>query len=373
MNIREKIINNTKTLVIKIGSSLLSKDTAINLDFIENLALKVSNLKEKGLQVVIVTSGAVSLGMDKLGITEKPNKIPKRQAMAAIGQPLLMHHYSKAFEKHDLVIAQILLTKEGIDDRTRFLNAKNALYELLNENVIPIINENDSVSVDELKLGDNDQLSSQVAHLVDADLLLIMTDIDGLYDQDPRYDQNAKRISLIEDIKKIDDCNLGGNSTRGTGGMITKVIAAKQAMSFGIATWIVSGKNGNILDQVFNSSDCGSLFYSEEKTLKGKKFWIAYSSQVKGSLTIDEGASNALLKSNKSLLPKGVIKLTGSFEIGDTVDIKSMNGKVIARGLVNYSSREASLIIGFHSDQIEKKLGYKYYDEIINRDNLVLL
>lgn len=369
---RDEIINNARTIVIKMGSSLLSANQGVDHQFISSFVEKIAQLKESGKTIVIVTSGAVACGMELLGIKTKSQKIPKRQAMAAIGQPLLMHAYAKEFSKYKIHIGQMLLTKDGLENRTRFLNAKHAMLELINEGVVPIINENDTISVDELKLGDNDQLSAQVAHLVEADLLLILTDVDGLYDDDPRENPNAKRISKVEDISKIDSDKLGKNSLKGTGGMITKVLAATQAVSFGIPTWIIKGSDINNLDLVFSGKDIGTIFTSQEKSLSGKKFWIAHTAKSKGKIRIDEGAVQAVTQSSKSLLVSGISEVIGVFEIGDIVDLIDSHDKTIAKGLVNYSSEEIDQIKGLGSNEIESVLGYKYYDEIIHRNEMVL-
>ena len=313
-----------------------SPDTAkrgLNEEAFTRLSLAVSTLLAKGVEVAVVTSGAVAAGMGKLGLTERPKSIPEKQAAAAAGQSSLMGRYEKVFAAHNLNVAQVLLTHEDLSSRHRYLNARNTLFTLLSYNVIPIINENDTVVVDEIKFGDNDNLSALVAGLIDADLLLILTDTDGLYDKDPRSHADARLIPLVEKIDSHIEHMAGGVGTSiATGGMITKVQAARKASSVGIPTIIASGSDMSNIDRVFASEKVGTLFLSQSEKLTSRKHWIATVLKPKGAIIVDDGARDALISKGKSLLPTGIVGVEGDFGIGDAVLLEDKEGKKVGPG-----------------------------------------
>ncbi|MBI4410926.1 MAG: glutamate 5-kinase [Deltaproteobacteria bacterium] len=371
---RQRIIKQTKRLVLKIGSSVLTVDGGVRPGIVRDIARQVALLKKKGIEVVLVSSGAIACGMGILKLKKRPREIPQKQAVAAIGQPVLVRHYSQAFQKAGLHVAQILLTRDDLKDRHRFLTAKHAFQELFRAGVVPVVNENDSVAVEEIQVGDNDQLSALVSHLVDADLLLILTDIDGFYDKDPRRSKGACRIGLVENVDE-DAFKLaeGTQNEKSTGGMTTKLKAAYQAAFYGVPTWVVGGNDPKIISKVMAGEDVGTLFLPRSETLSSRKYWIGYTLKATGQIVVDEGAVMALRDKKKSLLPSGIVGVKGDFDIGDAVEILTPDQKLIARGLTAYSSREIEKIKGRKSTEIEKILGYKYYDEVVNRDDLVIL
>ena len=370
---RKDIIKKTRRIVIKIGSAVLAGEGHDGVDesVFSHLAKDVSSIKDKR-EMVIVSSGAIAIGMKRLGLKEKVKSIPEKQAVAAIGQGSLMALYEKVFSPLKIRVAQVLLTHDDLSDRHRFLNAKNTLQTLLEYNAIPIINENDTVAVDEIKFGDNDNLSALVTNLVEADLLVILTDINGLYNKDPKINKDAELIPVVDDIDKFVSAAGRTSGIYGTGGMQTKLEAAKKAAHFGVPTIVANGRERNVLKKIFSGEDIGTLFLPMEERLTSRKHWLAFSTRPAGSLILDDGAKNALLKKGKSLLSSGITGIEGDFDSGDAVSCVSPNGKEIARGIVNYSSEEIKRIKGLKTTEIEKVLGYKYFDEVIHRDNLVI-
>lgn len=370
---RKEIIKKTRRIVIKIGSAVLAGEghDAIDESVFSNLAKDVSSIKDKR-EIVIVSSGAIAIGMKRLGLKEKAKSIPEKQAVAAIGQGSLMAIYEKVFSPLKIRVAQVLLTHDDLSDRHRFLNAKNTLQALLEYNAIPIINENDTVAVEEIKFGDNDNLSALVTNLVESDLLVILTDIDGLYNKDPKINKDAELIPVVDDIDRFVFSAGRTSGIYGTGGMQTKLEAAKKAAHFGVPTIVANGREKNILKKIFSGEDIGTLFLPMEERLTSRKHWLAFSTRPAGSLILDDGAMNALLKKGKSLLSSGITGIEGNFDSGDAVSCVSPNGREIARGIVNYSSEEIKRIKGLKTSEIEKVLGYKYFDEVIHRDNLVI-
>jgi glutamate 5-kinase len=297
-----------------------------------------------------------------------------KQAAAAIGQSGLMRAYEKTFATYDRKVAQVLLTREDLSNRTRFLNARNTIQTLLNYGVIPVSNENDTVSVDEIKFGDHDNLSGMVTHLADAELLVILSDVDGLYTADPRVDSSAKLIPLVEKITVEMERAAGDTLTAvGLGGMQSKLTTAKKVGAYGTYMVIVNGKKNGVLRALFDGADVGTFFLPKDKKQDSRKHWIAYTVKCSGQITIDNGGKEALVNRGKSLLPGGVIKVEGSFKIGDCVNCVDANGDIFARGLVKYSSTELDQIKGIKTAQIESVLGHKDYDEVIHRDDLVVL
>ncbi|MEM4408225.1 MAG: glutamate 5-kinase [Candidatus Caldarchaeum sp.] len=372
---RAKLIRAAKRVVIKIGSSILtSSDMDINEDSFRSIAREVSALRTRGIEPVIVSSGAIAAGMKKLGLRQKPRGLAMKQAIAACGQSALMWYYEKAFSEYGEKVAQILITHDGLAIRKRFLYAQKTVLTLLRMGVIPIVNENDTVAVEEIMLGDNDNLAALVTSLTHADLLIMLTDIDGFYDKDPRLHPDAKIIPVIEkitpDVEKLAGGTMGRTTT---GGMKTKIEAARTAAAFGVPTIIANGKKDTTITDIFSDKDVGTLFVPEKSRLKGRKHWIAYTLRPSGTLVVDSGAKAALIKAGKSLLPSGVKAVYGKFEVGELVRCVDEGGYEIARGLSSYSSDEIKKILGSKSCDIESLLGYKYRDEIIHRDDLVVL
>lgn len=367
-----------KRIVVKVGTSILtSPDYLPDKSWIKKLTAQIAALTEKNIQVILVTSGAIGAGMGLLGLSTRPHLLPQQQAAAAIGQSRLMEIYNYSFKLHNLLTAQILLTNEDLSSRQRYLNAKNTLLTLLNYKVIPIINENDTVSVDEIRFGDNDKLSALVAVLAQADLLIILSDVDGLYSggiEKSRPKTKKDIISIVEKITpEVEKTATVSQSKVGTGGMISKIEAARICGAAGLPCIIANGRTPGILEKILGNQDTGTLFLPQKEQLAARKRWIKFNTKVKGRINVDAGAKEALALKNKSLLPKGIIEAAGTFAIGDTISIVDQNGQEFARGLVNYSSEELRKIKGRASSQIESILGYKYYDEIIHRDNLVIM
>jgi glutamate 5-kinase len=363
-----------KRVVIKIGSNILaSPEKGLNTDRIYTISKDVANLVDRGIKPVIVSSGAIAAGLKKLGLKEKPRDIKLKQAAAAIGQSSLMWAYEQKFSEFNKKVAQVLLTRDDITNRLRYINAKNTLFTLMSYNVIPLINENDPVAVDEIKFGDNDMLAALVAGLVEADMFVILSDVDGLYTKDPKH-KNAELIESVEEITP-EIIRLAGDreNTLGTGGMYSKLLAAKQANDYGIPVVIMNGKKSGLLHRLFDGERVGTYFKPKEAKLPSKKGWIAYGIKSKGLIFIDDGAVKALTTQGKSLLPSGIFKIEGDFEVGDAVSCVNKDGKKIAKGLTNYSSADLERIKGKKTSEIEKILGYKYSDEVIHRDNLVVI
>lgn len=373
---RKDYISSAKKIVVKIGSAVLAGEDNDGLDeaVFLNLARGISEIKKPGKDIILVTSGAIAIGMKKMGLKKKPASIPEKQAIAALGQGSLMSFYEKAFIPLGEKVAQMLLTHDDLANRQRFLNARNTLSTLLAYNIIPIINENDTVAVDEIKFGDNDHLAALVTNLIEADLLVILTDIDGLFDKDPKKYKTAKLIPVVDNVDHLAVAWEGETAGMfGTGGMASKVEAAKKAAHFGAPTIVANGRDPDILKKIFSCMDVGTLFLPREDKLTSKKHWIAFSARPKGRIFIDEGAKDAILKKGKSLLPSGITKIDGVFEAGEVIHCADRHGKEFARGVANYSSIEIEKIKGIKTTEIEKTLGYKYYDEVIHRDNLVKL
>ncbi|MCH7646803.1 MAG: glutamate 5-kinase [Nitrospinae bacterium] len=372
---RKPFLSNIKRVVIKVGSYILaSPDHTLNTEMIRNLVSQVAALKDEGMEIIIVSSGAIAAGIRQLGLPSVPQSMPKKQAAAAVGQSILIWEYERNFQEAGHQVAQVLLTHDDLANRHRFLNAKNTLGELLSFGVIPIINENDTVSVDEIKMGDNDLLSATVATMAQAQLLIIVSDVEGLYTGDPTRDEGARLLSEVEAITpEIEQAAGLPTSDVGSGGMATKVQAAKSAGLMGIPTIIVSGRQPDVIRQALEGDKVGTFFLPDKDRMAARKHWLRYTLKPKGSITVDEGAMQAITKRGKSLLPSGIVKVEGRFEYGDAVSLQGLNGKEIGRGLSNYTLDELRKIQGHHTKDIEALLGYKYYDEVVHRDNLVLI
>ncbi|HIJ60825.1 MAG TPA: glutamate 5-kinase [Nitrospirae bacterium] len=362
-------------LVIKIGSNILAdKKSGLKIKRIETISDDISRICALGNEVLIVSSGAITAGMKRLGFVEKPSEVRLKQASAAVGQSILMSAYEKSFNRHNRKIAQVLLTREDLSNRKRYINAKNTLLTLLSFNVIPVINENDTVSTEEIKFGDNDQLAALVAGTVEADWLIILSDVDGLYTSDPTSNADAELIREVSEITpQIESIAGASRSGVGTGGMYSKILAAKKALAYGIKVNIISGKKSGVLKRLISGKHEGTAFLPTAKSINSRKGWIAFATRPKGALILDDGAIKALVKSGKSLLPSGIKEVQGEFEIGEAVRCLDTKGIKIAKGIVNYSSQDISKIKGKKSHLIEQILGFKYADEVIHRDNLVIL
>lgn len=368
-------IKKAKRIVIKLGSSIITDEkNIIDENFLCHLAEQIRILQNKGKEIIIVSSGAVAAGMMVLNLKQKPKSISEKQALAAFGQGFLIAKYNEIFSKLGMLIAQVLLTSEDIADRKRYLNAKNTLENLISKKIIPIINENDTVVTNEIKLGDNDNLSAEVACLLESDLLIILSDVEGFYDKDPRSNTNANIIDTVSDISKyIENVSNKSGTIVGTGGIYTKLQAAKKVMIMGIPCVLAKGKMENVIIKILKGEKIGTFFVPVKKKISHKKYFIAFNVKPKGKIIIDEGAKEAIIKKGKSLLPSGIVDAVGNFDVGDVVEIEDRKNIKIARGLVNYSAVEVEKIKGSKSSEIEKKLGYKYEDEVVHRNNLVLI
>ena len=372
---RASYTSEAKRWVIKIGSALLTKDGK-GLDYaaIKDWSEQITQLRKQGIEIILVSSGSVAEGMSRMGWTKRPTELAELQAAAAIGQTGLIEAYENQFKKHDIQAAQILLTHDDISNRKRYLNARNTLRALLKFKALPIINENDTVALEEMRLGDNDTLAALAANLIEADLLVILTDQEGLFDKDPRHNDDAKLISE-DSANNADLLKFVGelSTSLGSGGMGTKLTAAKRAAHSGCATVIASGREEKVLQRLAKGEDIGTLLKPDKTQITARKQWIAGQVQVNGSLILDQGASQAIQKNGTSLLPIGIENSEGKFERGDVIDCKNSEGKIVARGVVNYSHKEVCQLYKTPSDQILRILGYAGEAEIIHRDNLVVL
>jgi glutamate 5-kinase len=372
---RRELLKSIKRVVIKIGSRVLTDDDGgLDQAVIGRICGDMALLRAQGQQVVVVSSGAIAAGRSELGLAEKPRTIPQKQAAAAIGQTRLMRAYEEALAPHGLKAAQLLLTSEDLGSRQRFLNARATIDTLLGFGIIPVINENDTVVVDEIKFGDNDNLSALVTNVAESDLLVILTDVEGLYSADPGQNPDARLIPLVQGItRELERAAGGSGSTVGTGGMATKVAAAKKAAKNGVPTILIAGKRAGILSAAMRGEEVGTLFLPQGAGLNRRKHWIGYTLKPAGRVIVDDGARNVLQKKGKSLLPSGVVGVEGRFERGACVRVCGTDGSEFARGLSDYSSGEIALLAGHKSSEIEELLGYRYADVVIHRDNLVMM
>ena len=371
---KKSILTRARRVVVKIGSQILSSKDGIEEGRLRGLVRQLAELQGGKRQVVVVSSGAVAAGMTQLGWKERPKTIPEKQALAAVGQIKLMALYERTFARFDKSVAQVLLTADDLANRQRYINAKHTFQMLLGSSIIPIVNENDTVAVEEMKFGDNDHLSALVATLLEADLLVILSDVEGIYDKDPRVHDDAQLIPLIGEARGLRQA-IGGASVSavGTGGIASKIAAAEEAAAAGIPTIIASGMQNGVLEKVFDAKQqIGTLILPDEKHLRRKKHWIGFNLKPAGTIVVNEGAYQAVAGKGKSLLPAGVERVEGPFGVGDCVRI-DFQGREFARGLVNYGESELNRIKGLHTSKIEKVLGYKAQDEVIHRDDLVIL
>jgi glutamate 5-kinase len=374
---KRQLLPRVRRVVVKVGSSILSSVKGIDRVRLRRLVDELAELRGRGYQVVLVSSGAVAAGLARLGLTERPKTMPQKQAAAAVGQIGLMSLYEQHFAAYGLHVAQILLTHDDLASRRRYLNARHAFEALLHAGVVAVVNENDTVVVEEMKFqfGDNDNLSALVASLVDADLLVILSDVAGLYTADPRLQREAALVPLVTQITgRIQEYASASRSGLGTGGMASKLQAAYKATKAGIPCVVADGLHAGVLAAVFDpAQSTGTLFLPQGDRLAKRKHWIAHTLRPAGTLTVDRGAYEAVLRKGRSLLPKGVAEVDGRFEAGDCVSCVSPDGQEFARGLVSYGRAELLKIKGLHSSAIESVLGYRISDEVIHRNDLVLL
>ena len=369
-------LKKAKRIVVKVGTSTITyANGKRNFSQIDRLARELSDLQNQGKEMILVSSGAVAVGVDRLGLPAKPATIPGKQACAAVGQGVLMHTYEKLFADYGQIVAQVLITRTEAIDRHRYTNCRNTFMTLLQQGVIPIVNENDVVALDELKIGDNDNMSALVAGIVDADLVIILSDIDGLYTANPATHPEATLVHTVQEITPEVEASAGGvGSSRGTGGMATKIQAAKAATNSGIQLVIASGTEKNAIPRILQGEEIGTLFVSRENRLQFRKRWLAFGAKIQGSIVVDDGCAKAIRKAGGcSILPAGIYQVVGDFQSGSTVSVIDKEGHELARGLVHYTAAELEKIKGCKSADIEGILGHKNFDEVIHRDDLVIL
>lgn len=370
---RKDLLKSVKRVVIKIGSGVLTGDDGLNMPAMDDLTADMSALRKSGKEVVLVSSGAIAAGIRKLGMTRRPRSVSEQQATAAVGQGSLIRAWENAFEEHGHQVGQVLLTRDDLTHRRRYLNARNTIFTLLSWNIIPIVNENDTVVVDELKFGDNDNLSAMVTNLSESDFLINLTNIDGLFDKDPRDHEDARLISVVEKVdRKITRFAGAIPGFLGTGGMGSKISAAKKVALAGVPTIIANGLKPGIIKHLFGGHVEGTLFLPEPVSLCSRKHWIAFTKSPRGEIVIDRGAEIAIVEKGKSLLPSGIKGVRGRFSPGNSVLLINEDGEPVAVGMVSYHSGNIQKIMGAKSAEIESILGFKHDDEVIHRNNLVL-
>lgn len=370
---RKDLLKPIKRVVIKVGSGVLTADEGLNMTVIDELAAAICDIRKMKIEVILVSSGAIASGLKKIGLSKRSHSVAEKQALAAAGQCRLMMAYEEAFGRLGKKVAQILLTRDDLNNRSRYLNARNTIFTLLCWDVIPIINENDTVVVDEIKFGDNDNLSAMVTNLTESHLLVNLTNIDGLFDNDPRTHKDAQLIRVVEQVnRKIVKYASAIPGSLGTGGMASKVKAARKMALAGVPTIIANGLRPGILKSIFSGEEEGTIFLPLENTLCRRKHWIMFTKSPRGDIVLDNGAETAIVKNGKSLLPSGISEVRGRFRIGDAVRLISESGRQLAVGMANYDSSDVKRIAGKKTSEIESILGFKYDDEVIHRDNLVL-
>jgi glutamate 5-kinase len=377
MSTHRGLAKRAKRIVVKVGSSTLTRDGEIRAVAFSNLARQIATLQEDRREVVLVSSGAIAVGARRLGWDHPGRTIPEKQAAAAVGQIGLIELYRRRFAKHGREVAQVLLTRTGLEDRERFLNARHTLQQLIALGVVPIVNENDTVATDEIRFGDNDILSANLVNLTGAQLLVILSDVDGMFERPPiAGEPNAPLIELVESVTpRIRAAASGTDNAFGRGGMQTKLEAAQSAARSGAATVVCNGNTHDVLLRVAAGEPLGTLFVPDEprQRMASRKHWLAFTARVRGKIVIDEGAARALVERGRSLLPAGVVDVQGSFQIGDTVSCVDRSGRELARGLSAYPADAVKAIKGIGTREIERVLGYSNGDEVIHRDDLVLL
>lgn len=369
--LRQTVLTSARNVVVKIGTQLLTVEDgdkpSLDSAFIRQIAKQIVKLRKEGRQVTLVSSGAVGAGCVTLGMTKRPSDLAELQAVAAVGQRQLMTEWHKAFIKHKMAVGQVVLTRKDFDDRVRFLNIRNCVNKLHELDCVPILNENDTVAVDELRFGDNDLLAAMTTNALRADALLLLTAVDGLLDRD------GEVIDLIDDMAAFQGLSRAGSSKWGKGGMSTKLESAKLVMDAGEVAVIASGREPDVITRVLSGERLGTVCMPALRKMDSRQRWIALTARPSGTLQIDDGATTAICSRHKSLLASGIAQITGRFNRGDVLLVRSETGKELARGLTNYSAEEMRLIMGKRSSQFQKLLGNAAYDEVIHKDNLVVL
>ena len=368
-----QLLARTRRVVVKVGSTTVSKNFDLNSVRLDALVQDLASVKQKGKEIILVTSGAIAAGTGRLGLTQRPQTLPGLQAAASVGQTRLMHAYEHRFSQYSQITGTMLLTQDDFNFRERYTHMSNTLRALLRLGVLPIINENDTVAVEEIKVGDNDTLAAYVTNLAEADLLIILSDQDGFYTADPRKNPEAQLISLVYDVTdELKRAAGSAGSDSGTGGMATKLHAAEIVTGSGEMMVLANGTEPEVVSRILAGEKIGTLFLPQER-MSGRKRWIAYSRPPKGRLFVDGGARRALVHQGRSLLPSGIRRVEGNFNHGDTVSCRDEDGIELARGLVNYNTHDLKRIVGKQTSEIEKLLGYYSYNEVIHRDNLVVM
>jgi glutamate 5-kinase len=373
-------LRDVRRLVVKVGTSTLTGGTrTLDRASVARLTEQIVRVRERGVEVILITSGAIAAGMGRLDLTTRPRDIGSLQAVAAVGQSLLMHAYETSFRAYHQPVAQVLLTAGDLSDRRRYLNVSNALASLFRFGVVPIVNENDTVSVDEIRVGDNDTLAALVANAADADLLILLSDIDGVFTEDPHRNLNATLIPVIHELTS-QVRSIGEEKTPkpngeqlGTGRLATKLHAAEIMVSSGKPMVLANGARANVVSDILDGCEIGTFFVPAPAKIGRRKQWIGFMRTPRGAISVDTGARDAVVNRGKSLLPSGIVSVTGTFQFGDAVRCLDPDGVEFARGLVNYSAEEVAAIRGKRTDAIEGILGYRYSDEVIHRDNLVVI
>ncbi len=373
--LRQSYLGKSRRVVVKVGSAVLTGEDGLNLSVMENLAREISFLIKSGKEVILVSSGAVAAGKKRLGLQVKRKlELKEKQGAAAVGQSRLMRFYEDIFDRLGYKVAQVLLTHDDLSNRNRYLNVRNTILTLLEWKIIPIINENDTVSVQELRFGDNDTLGALITNLIEADLFICLTDVAGLYTGNPHEDHEAKPVYTVAKVDKKVEAMAGYVvGALGTGGMQSKIQAARMVSVRGGSSFIGSGRQEGIVQQLFASEPVGTFFLPQVEKMQSRKHWIAYVLRPQGYLVLDQGACKAVMKGGKSLLPSGILEVRGAFGVGAPVQCLDEQGNAIATGLINYSASDLGKIKGLKTGEIEKALGYKDSDEVIHRDNLVVL
>ncbi|MBE0448509.1 MAG: glutamate 5-kinase [Actinobacteria bacterium] len=369
------VFHNARRIVVKLGTSTITESSGgIDRAQLKNVVDQIAQLRARGYQVVIVSSGAIAAGVEGLGLESRPTGIPELQAAASVGQGLLLHEYTTLFNAHGLKVGQILLTQYDVTYRQQYLNSRNALKTLLRLGIIPIINENDATAVDEIKFGDNDTLAALVSNLIRADLLILLSDTEGLYSRNPRHAHEATLIEVVDDITSEIESLAGGVGTNfGSGGMTTKIQAARIAAFAQVGMIIAHGRRESVLIDIMDAKKIGTFFAPRKKRLSGHRLWIAFGKIPMGSVIVDDGAANALISAGKSLLPAGIVGSEGEFQEGDAVNVKDIRGNIFAKGITNYSFGEVNQIKGLKSSEVLERFTDSVSEEVIHRDCLVIL
>jgi glutamate 5-kinase len=374
MALRRELLAKAKRVVVKVGSAVLTNDDGLNLAVMTSLAQDLRALMDDGREVVLVSSGAVAAGRKSMGFGTRPLPMREKQATAALGQVRLMREYEDIFGTLNQKVAQVLLTHDDLANRDRYLNIRNTLFTMFDWQVLPIINENDTVSVKELRFGDNDTLAAMTTNMIEADLFVCLTDVDGLYTGNPSSDPEARLVTTVASVDAGVEAMAGHLSgTLGTGGMRSKIMAARMVSVRGGSSFIGHGREPGTLSRLFNGEPVGTFFLPQEEKMQSRKHWIAFTLRPKGFLVLDDGACRAVTSGGKSLLPSGILETRGNFRIGDPVHCLDRNGEPLAAGLVNYTAEDIRKIQGRHSAEIKDLLGFVDSEEIIHRDNLVVL